>query len=101
VEQYLSAKAGYNFSRIFDQYLRTIQVPVVEWKISNGNLQARLANCLPDLTMPVWLPTAAGNGKWVPLSTNNWQKVSCTLSETIAENEFNRNLYVDYKVVTP
>jgi aminopeptidase N len=101
VEQFISAKAGYDFSRIFDQYLRTTQVPIVEWKLSNGSLQARLANCLPDLTMPVWLPTAPGNGKWTTLSKNNWQQVPCALNETNAELELNKNLYVEYKVVNP
>ena len=37
---------------IFDQYLRTTQVPVLEWGWFNGRHYARWSNCLPEFRMP-------------------------------------------------
>ncbi|HRH71228.1 MAG TPA: M1 family metallopeptidase [Flavobacteriales bacterium] len=40
---------------IFDQYLRTTQVPVLEWGRYKRRSYARWSNCLPGFTMPVRL----------------------------------------------
>ena len=37
IEDYISKQSGIDFSKVFDQYLRTIKIPVLEYKINNGN----------------------------------------------------------------
>jgi predicted RNA binding protein with dsRBD fold (UPF0201 family) len=53
VEEYISKQAGINFSKVFDQYLRTIKIPVLEYKINKGQLHYRWSNCVSRFNMPV------------------------------------------------
>jgi aminopeptidase N len=53
IEDYVSAQAGRDLSKIFDQYLRTIQIPVLEYKLKKGTLNYRWTNCVKGFDMPV------------------------------------------------
>ena len=53
IENYISQKSGINFSKVFDQYLRTIKVPVLEYKKEGGKWLFRWVNCVPGFNMPV------------------------------------------------
>jgi aminopeptidase N len=57
VENYISKKAGINFSKVFDQYLRTIQIPTLLYKIKNGVLSYKWGTCVPGFNMPVKIAT--------------------------------------------
>jgi aminopeptidase N len=91
---------GAKLQPFFDQYLLTTNIPVVEWKIKNKQIAARLTNGVNNLTMKVWIPTGKEEGEWHWL-TNEWKTLSTTLNETECENEWNKNLYVLYKAVNP
>ncbi|MER3498874.1 MAG: peptidase M1 [Chitinophagaceae bacterium] len=60
VEEYFSRQAGKDLSKIFDQYLRTTNIPVLEYnfvqdekKPDRYQLQYRWANCINGFNMPV------------------------------------------------
>jgi aminopeptidase N len=53
IEDFISKRSGINFSKVFDQYLRTIQIPTLEYKIDKGMLSYRWTNCVPGFNMPV------------------------------------------------
>ncbi len=53
VEEYISKQSKINFSKVFDQYLRTTQVPVLEYKIEGNKLSYRYTNCIKGFTMPL------------------------------------------------
>jgi aminopeptidase N len=53
IENYISNQSATNFSKVFDQYLRTTDVPVLEYKITKGNLSYRWTNCVKGFNMPV------------------------------------------------
>ncbi|MEO8589829.1 MAG: M1 family metallopeptidase [Flavobacteriales bacterium] len=53
VEAFISSFSGRDLSRVFDQYLRTTQIPELEWGIRKKQLWVRYSNCLPDFAMPV------------------------------------------------
>ncbi|GAB4091372.1 M1 family metallopeptidase [Flaviaesturariibacter terrae] len=65
VEQYISRKSGKDLSKIFDQYLRTTQVPVLELKVDDDKLKFRWTNCIDGFNMPVRL----SNGQWIQPTT--------------------------------
>jgi aminopeptidase N len=65
VEQYMSQKSGKNLSKIFDQYLRTTQIPVLELKAEEDKLKFRWTNCIEGFNMPVRL----SNGQWINPTT--------------------------------
>ncbi len=53
VEDYINKAAKKNFSKIFDQYLRTVQIPVLEYKINGYSLSYRYTNCIKGFDMPL------------------------------------------------
>lgn len=71
VEEYISQKSGTDFSAIFNQYLRTTKIPVLEYKASASKLQYRWANVVDGFNMPVRLTTGerlSPSGKWQTFS---------------------------------
>jgi aminopeptidase N len=53
VEQYIEKKSGKKLDKIFDQYLRTKQVPVFEYKVEGNSLTYRYDSCLKGFDMPL------------------------------------------------
>jgi aminopeptidase N len=90
VEDYISQKAGKNLSKFFDQYLRTNQIPVLEWKGEKGSLQYRWTNCITGFNMPVKLT----GGMWLE-PTTEWAKVNA--KNDLPNIEVDKNFYVKTK----
>lgn len=61
VEQYISDKSGKDFSKVFDQYLRTIKIPELQYKKDGNDIMYKWANVVNGFAMPVKLM----NGKWI------------------------------------
>ena len=53
VEDYINKNSGIDFSKVFDQYLRTIMIPTLEYKIQKRNLFYKWTNCVKGFNMPV------------------------------------------------
>ena len=54
IEDYLSEKSGLDLSKTFDQYLRTADIPVLEYKIeADGKLSYRYTNVVEGFAMPL------------------------------------------------
>lgn len=53
VEQYIALKANIDLSVIFDQYLRSTTIPVLEYQQNNGKIKFRFQNCISEFQMPV------------------------------------------------
>jgi aminopeptidase N len=53
IEAYLIDRTGLALIPIFDQYLRTTMVPVLEYKIKNGELSYRYTDVVNEFTMPI------------------------------------------------
>ena len=53
VESYISEQAGKDLSKVFDQYLRDIRVPVFEYAIKEKRLGYRWNNVVEGFNMPV------------------------------------------------
>ena len=70
IEEYISQKSGKDFSKVFNQYLRTDQIPVLELKADKDKLEYRWSNCIDDFDMPVKL----SNGTWLQ-PTAQWTKL--------------------------
>jgi aminopeptidase N len=70
VEEYISKQSKINFSKVFDQYLRTTQVPVLEYKVEGNKISYRYTNCIKGFNMPLKItfkPT-----QWIK-PTENWK----------------------------
>jgi aminopeptidase N len=87
VEKYLIEKSGRDLSKIFDQYLRTAGLPVLEWKIEDGNITYRWSNCVAGFNMPVKLV----NGTWLEPSTS-WKNIP--VKQAGKTLQINNNFYI-------
>jgi len=72
IEAYISEHAGTDLTRVFDQYLRTTMVPVLEYRIAGNTLHYRWANVVPGFAMPVRV-TLSGSGFSVIRPTEAWK----------------------------
>jgi aminopeptidase N len=55
IENYISEKANYNYQPVFDQYLRTVNVPVFEYYFKNKKVFYRWSNVVPNFNLPLVL----------------------------------------------
>lgn len=92
VEKYFSEKSGKDLSKIFDQYLRTTKVPVLEYKMKERKLTYRWANCVDGFNMPLQIGT--GRSFWLSPKTE-WQEADLPLNYSI--NDVNKNFYITVK----
>ena len=53
IEHFISDRAGTDLSKVFDQYLRTTMIPVLEWGIDGDTLSYRWSSVVPGFDMPV------------------------------------------------
>lgn len=104
IEDFISKRTGYNLSKMFDQYLRTTQVPTLEYYLSTENnsqiLYYRWSNCVKGFNMPIRLP-GNSNGKYgLMLATENWQQMRTNFNagEDLSKL-MDKNFYVNYKKV--
>jgi aminopeptidase N len=84
-----------DFTKIFDQYLKTIQIPTLNYSLKDSILQYRWENCIKDFSMPVKITFDGKNYEFIFPSTQ-WQtsKVSTTSLEKFYVD---RNFYITVK----
>ena len=70
VEDYLSAAAGRDLNRVFDQYLRHSDVPVLEYALTAGMLRYRWRADVQGFDLPVRVTLGPGRYGWIELETN-------------------------------
>jgi aminopeptidase N len=68
VEEYMIRKSGKNLAPVFNQYLRTIDIPVLEYRIKKDTLSYRWANCIAGFNMPVAIVTGGARHTLHPLA---------------------------------
>ena len=90
IENYMSRQSGIDLSKVFQQYLTTTMVPVLEYRASNGALSYRWQNVVPGFAMPV-----RANGVWLK-PTTQWKSGLKGDSLTV-----DKNFYVEAKAAPP
>ncbi len=100
IENYFSVRAGIDLSNIFDQYLRSIQIPQLEYQVVKEKkiniLKFRWTNCNDGFNMPVKVFV---NGKYQFIyPTTEWDQMPL-LRNAIIDNEHfvDPNFYVTVK----
>jgi aminopeptidase N len=92
VEAYISREAGIDLSKVFDQYLRDVRIPVFEYAIQGDELRYRWTNVVPGFDMPLKV-TLSGPGMTLIKPTESWQTVAVSLSSA-AEFKVDESFYV-------
>ncbi|QEG24622.1 sulfatase-like hydrolase/transferase [Mariniblastus fucicola] len=91
VEDYLSEQAGFDFSKVFDQYLRGTDIPVLKYSINGKTLKYRLEKAVDGLKIPA---RAAINGQTISLELSG-DAASFEFADEIEMFELDRNFYVE------
>jgi aminopeptidase N len=103
VENYISKESGINFSRVFDQYLRTIQIPVLEYYPTKKHkeFKYRWTNTIKGFDLS---PIIEVGGKKIKISpTHKWKTLKTNMSDSSATifTLLEKNYYVTIKKVAP
>jgi aminopeptidase N len=64
IEGFLSSETGFDLSPFFNQYLRGIKIPTLEYKIENNTLEYRWINVVSNFKMPL-KTILNGEEKWI------------------------------------
>ncbi len=76
VEAYVSKQTGFDYSKVFDQYLRTIQIPKLQYYFSDDKKTVfyRYDSCVKGFNMPLKLKNTQTDIKIIP--TDQWNSVA-------------------------
>ena len=80
IENFLSKETGFNLNPFFNQYLRTINIPTLEYKIEKKTLKYRWTNTVANFEMPL-KTTINGEEKWI-YPTSVWENLALTSAGT-------------------
>ena len=71
VEEYISKKSDIDLTSFWDQYLRTIAIPKIEYNVSGNNLKYRYTNIVDGFDLPLIL-IINDKEEWIT-PTSEWQ----------------------------
>ncbi|TYB77453.1 M1 family metallopeptidase [Bizionia saleffrena] len=93
IENYLIENTGLNLHLIFNQYLRDIRIPVLEYTIKDRELKYRWSNTVEGFKMPIQIEID-GKTQWIkPSATTKILK----LKSTNPDFKVNKNFYIEVK----
>ena len=87
VEEYISKQSGIDFSKVFDQYLRTTNIPALEYKIEKGKLFYRWVNCITGFNMPVKVMLNKGRYSFI-YPVEKFKQLKFSYKELKIDNNF-------------
>ncbi len=93
IEDYISEKSGKDLSAFFNQYLRSTDIPTIEYRIEGDQMHFRYTNIVEDFDMPVRVQVGE-ELRWI-FPEADWK------TEAIPEGallEFDPNFYIESRV---
>ncbi|MEE1945867.1 M1 family metallopeptidase [Pedobacter sp. KR3-3] len=96
VENYISKQSGLKLGKVFDQYLRYTNIPVLEYKINNGVLSYRWITDVKGFDMPVKVSLKADDYTFI-YPTNDWKTTKIDSSVNMDTFKAEPNFYVKVK----
>ncbi|PAM96602.1 peptidase M1 [Flavobacterium sp. IR1] len=94
IENYISSASGIEFNYLFDQYLRTKEVPVFEYELKNNELHYRYTNCKENFAMPI--KTSWTKENWIH-PTTTWKSLPTEEISTAVPIKTDLNFYITVK----
>ncbi|MEY2916619.1 MAG: hypothetical protein RIS73_333, partial [Bacteroidota bacterium] len=98
IEDYISRQSKIDFSKIFDQYLRTIKIPVLQYKIEHNKISFKYDSCVAGFNLPlkVSFGKADNSEQWIK-PTTSWQELKLPDWYDGKTFKVNPNFYVKTK----
>lgn len=95
LENFIQYKTGLNLKGFFNQYLRTTQIPELQYRIKRNKISYRYVNIVDDFLLPI---SVTINNNLIYINpTASWQTLK--YNQTIKQFEANKNYYVNTKKV--
>ena len=91
IENYISQKSGIDLSKVFDQYLRTTMIPVLQYKTDGKTVTYKYDKVVKGFAMPLRVVI---NGKEILLKPTE-EMQTFTADGEIKTFEVDRNFYVN------
>ena len=86
VQAYISGVAGIDLSKVFEQYLTTVDIPVLEYRWSGGRLEYRWTGVVAGFDMPV--DVVLGDAAVRLLPTPEWQAIATTATALVVDPDY-------------
>jgi aminopeptidase N len=101
IEKYISANAGFDYSKVFDQYLRTIQIPKLEFYFNENKTEVsfRYTNCIKGFNLPLSLSNKKTSVKIVPSKKWNTLKLKGNQADLFTVEAINKMYYISPELV--
>lgn len=93
IEDYVSKGAKRDLSKVFDQYLRDIRIPLLEYRLSKKKIEYRWTNCVAGFDMPVKI-VLDGKKELMIFPKTDWQK---SKEKRVGTLVVDKNFYVTSK----
>ena len=91
IENYIDKFFKIDLKPFFDQYLRTIKIPTLEYKLEHNNIFYRWSNIVDGFSIPVNV-FINSNSEWIQ-PTSRWKKLSSAIN--ITSFSVDNNFYIE------
>lgn len=91
IENFMAKFSGLDLTAFFNQYLRTIKIPVLELKQNGNKIDYRYNNIVDGFTMPLRLK----NSNEIIYPTTNWQTLKSNTINKVIDINVDPNYYID------
>ncbi|PRP68079.1 M1 family metallopeptidase [Nonlabens agnitus] len=95
IESYISDQSGMDLSKVFDQYLRTVKIPVLEVRPDESGISYRWNNVVEGFEMPIEIEVNGKNQRIIP--TTEFQNLDLDGKE--ADIAVDEDYYVEFEVM--
>jgi len=86
IEDYISAQSGIDLTAFFNQYLRDIRIPTLEYHIKNNQLKYRWTHIVADFDMPIQV-TIDGKEQWI-FPNSEWKTTNIQNKDIEIDEDF-------------
>tara|TARA_B100000780_G_scaffold260252_1_gene211821 strand:+ start:823 stop:1947 length:1125 start_codon:yes stop_codon:yes gene_type:complete len=90
IENYINNHIKIDLTAFFEQYLRTIKIPFLEYKLENNDLSYRWSNVVDNFSIPIKV-YLNDTSHWIS-PTSNWKKLAW--NKNISTFSVDKNFYI-------
>jgi aminopeptidase N len=87
VQDYISRQSGIDLSKVFQQYLTTTDVPVLEYQLARGSLRYRWADVVDGFAMPVDVQLGGSDRRRL-VPTGAWQSLATAATQLEVDPDY-------------
>ncbi len=91
IESFITKQSGIDLSKVFDQYLRTTKIPLLQYKTDGKTVSFKYENVVTGFSMPVRVNI---NSKEVTITPNETMQ-TLSFSDDVKTFDVNRNYYIN------